>query len=268
MIGSRLMESMDQGKLLDGVLVLDAHVHMFDTPENLVDVANRLGLDKLCLQVPFVRGSGEQEYFRALEQYPDYFLGFVCGVYPWYPAEIVPRLDVCFEKGCCSIGEQGPGYSAYPITGPNYRQLWEYARARGCFVGVHSDHRNYPCAAPLEIAKMAADFPDVPTLIVHCGTDTPAGLDESIEAGLKYDNIFFEISSVSGRYGALEKLVQHVGADRVIFGSDYEPIHVCSDLANVVYARLTDEEKEKILGLNLARLLGRSPESLSRPKGS
>lgn len=264
MTRSRLMGLMDQGNPLEGVLVLDGHVHMFDTSENLMIVADRLGIDKLCLQVPYVSGSGEAEYFRALAQYPEYFLGFVCGVYPWYPDEIVPRLDEYFHRGCISIGEQGPGYSNYPITGPNYRPLWEYAEAKGCIVGVHSDHRNYPCAAPLEVAKVAREYPDLPVLTVHCGVDTPSGLEESIQAGKQCDNVFFEISSMHARYGALERLVGQVGADRVIFGSDYEAIHVCADLANLVYARISDGAKEKILGLNLARLLKLSPESLQR----
>lgn len=266
MTDSKLMSLMNQGRPLDSVLVLDAHVHLFEAPENLMIMADRLGIDKICLQVPFVSGSGETEYFRAIRDYSEYFLGVVGGVNPWYPDEIVPKLDEFFEKGCISLWEQGPSYFNYPITGPNYQPMWEYVRTKGCVVSVHSDHNNYPCAAPLEVAKVAKEYPDLPIGIVHCGIDTPDGLEESIQAALQCDNIFLEISSIHVRFGALERLVEKVGADRVVFGSDCGAIHICSDLANVVYAKISDEAKEKILGLNLARLLNLNSEKLERRK--
>jgi predicted TIM-barrel fold metal-dependent hydrolase len=262
---NKLMNQMYQGLPLDSVLILDAHAHLFDTAEDLIDIADRLGIDKLFLQVPFVTGSGEAEYYRALQHYPDHFIGSVGGVNPWYPDEILSRLDELFDdRGCITLGEQGPSYFDYPVTGPNYRTVWEYAEKKGCIVSVHSDHRNYPVAAPLEVAEVARQYPDLPIGIVHCGIDTPDGLDESIQAAMACDNIFLEISSVNARFGALERLVDKVGADRIIYGSDCGAIHMCSDLANVVFARISDGAKESILGLNLARLLKLEPNMLRR----
>jgi predicted TIM-barrel fold metal-dependent hydrolase len=53
----------------------------------------------------------------------------------------------------------------------------------------------------------------------------------------------------------VERIVGEVGADRVLWGTDFpflDPVYLVGRLA---YARLTDEAKRKVFGENAQRLL-------------
>ena len=50
--------------------------------------------------------------------------------------------------------------------------------------------------------------------------------------------------------GDLEWIVGKVGADRVAYGSDLTAFECAHILGTILMSRLTDTEKEKILGLN------------------
>jgi predicted TIM-barrel fold metal-dependent hydrolase len=58
--------------------------------------------------------------------------------------------------------------------------------------------------------------------------------------------------------GILELAVQKIGADRVLFGSDFTINDPGSVIARVQSAYLDDREREQILHLNVERLLGLS----------
>ena len=67
---------------------------------------------------------------------------------------------------------------------------------------------------------------------------------------------FLDLSAMGRFYRAVDYMVQRVGSERVLFGSD-GPFHSFTvELGHVVYARLSDADKERVLGLNLARLVG------------
>ena len=53
----------------------------------------------------------------------------------------------------------------------------------------------------------------------------------------------------------VEYAVRHMGADRVIYGSDYPGRDFAPQLGRVAGAGLSDEDKEKILWRNAALLL-------------
>ena len=90
-------------------------------------------------------------------------------------------------------------------------------------------------------------------------------LDEALNLGKEFDNVYFDSSAASymiytGR--VIERIRESVGIDRLLYGSDY-PVVMGSDMqyeVNVIKncQHLTDEEKDKILGLNAAKLLGLS----------
>ena len=72
------------------------------------------------------------------------------------------------------------------------------------------------------------------------------------------DNYYIDISGTGvTRYGALRRLIDNVGADRLIFGTDFPTCNPAMWIGAVLNDRLiTDDEKEKILSLNAKRLLG------------
>ena len=57
------------------------------------------------------------------------------------------------------------------------------------------------------------------------------------------------------RPGAIDYVVDRVGADRVLFGTDMPLLDGAQQIAKIVMAGISAEEKQKILGLNAKRLL-------------
>lgn len=52
------------------------------------------------------------------------------------------------------------------------------------------------------------------------------------------------------------EMIRTIGADRVLFGTDYPWVDPMGDIERIRSLNLTEEERRKILGENAARLLG------------
>jgi predicted TIM-barrel fold metal-dependent hydrolase len=54
----------------------------------------------------------------------------------------------------------------------------------------------------------------------------------------------------------IERFVRELGAERVLFGSDIPLPEPAAALGRIAYARISEEAKRKILGLNIKQFLG------------
>jgi predicted TIM-barrel fold metal-dependent hydrolase len=73
----------------------------------------------------------------------------------------------------------------------------------------------------------------------------------------QHPNVYLDIAISIAWYGALERLVATVGADKILFGTDAPFVDPAVAVGRVVFARLRDSEKERILGQNMLDLLAR-----------
>ncbi len=71
----------------------------------------------------------------------------------------------------------------------------------------------------------------------------------------KYENLYIDLSCMQSNY-AIEKLVNDYGADRIVFGSGLPKMSPGAARSFIDYAQISDEDKQKIAGGNLARLCG------------
>ena len=73
---------------------------------------------------------------------------------------------------------------------------------------------------------------------------------------LECDNVYLDISGTGlFRYGMLKHLVSSVGAERILFGSDYPICNPNMYIAGVEFEKLTDHEKDLIFAENAKKLL-------------
>ncbi len=79
-----------------------------------------------------------------------------------------------------------------------------------------------------------------------------------IKSGIEFENLYFDISTyqVTSDYRVL-KAVDHFGADRIVLGSDtpFGRNNLRKNIERVEGLPLSQDEKSKILGMNLAELL-------------
>ena len=68
-------------------------------------------------------------------------------------------------------------------------------------------------------------------------------------------NVYVDTSGSQPDAGFVEFAVEQLGAERILYGSDAPIRDYASQLAKVTGARISDRERQRILGENAARLL-------------
>ena len=139
-----------------------------------------------------------------------------------------------------------------------YRPLWETARkvdkaimAHTWDVSTYNPKQVYAVAGKFE--KWLAEYPDVNFVFGHCG-GRYNGMKQAMELGKQYPNAYFDITGDLWQPGFLETLVDTVGADRILYGSDYTMIDHRPMLGVVYDANIPNVDKEKILYHTAARI--------------
>lgn len=106
-------------------------------------------------------------------------------------------------------------------------------------------------STPAMFRELAQRHPDAIMVMYHTGGDFVYGA----KAARGVDNIYCDLAGTDAVDGSVEALVNAVGADRVVFGSDLPGRALTSQLSKVLGSALSDIDKEKILYGNMARIL-------------
>jgi predicted TIM-barrel fold metal-dependent hydrolase len=105
--------------------------------------------------------------------------------------------------------------------------------------------------------EAASAHPGVNFILSHMGGDTPelemATIEATKAAGLT--NVFLGIEGVR-EYWAVQRAIEELGAEHVIFGSDYPLGHPKMFLGLVDALVVSDDQRARVLGGNILDLLG------------
>jgi predicted TIM-barrel fold metal-dependent hydrolase len=142
----------------------------------------------------------------------------------------------------------------YPVGGPGYGDLWQYADEKKIVVLSHTWESDENCAPGL-FGKIAVEYPRARIILAHAG-GTQEGCRQTIEVIQSHDNLYLDVATSQLHFGMIERFVREVGADRVLFGSDVPLLDPAAQLGRIAYAKIQEQEKAKILGLNARTLLG------------
>jgi predicted TIM-barrel fold metal-dependent hydrolase len=135
--------------------------------------------------------------------------------------------------------------------------MWAVAAARGVPVLFHT-YFGGDCLE--DIVDLARKYPTVPLLVGHALQDK--SLDAMVELANGLPNVYIDLS-VPEIYGLTEFFYSALDDIRkLIFGSDFPWGNCHFRVGAVIYARIPEQAKRKILGENMASLLGISLESL------
>lgn len=103
---------------------------------------------------------------------------------------------------------------------------------------------------PTQIARMVADYPS-PVVLCSVSLDV---LSETLAAMDGQPNLVMETHDLHVP-GALPVVAGRVGAQRIVFGSGAPMRSVASALQYVLNSELADEDKQRVLGGNIRRIL-------------
>jgi predicted TIM-barrel fold metal-dependent hydrolase len=251
---------------LDDVTVIDCHGHLgswplLNMPRNgvreIIETMDRLSIDRLCLShflsifCDFRRGNdilGE-----VVGQYPERLIGQVV-INPHYPERIVTELERCRREYGIRLAKIHSFCHEYPADGPGYRDFWQYANEKEMLVLAHTSDSDEFCSPEL-FGPIAREHPRVRIILAHAGV-TQRGCEQTIRMVRQHDNLYLDTACSQPHVGMIEKFVREVGAQRVLFGSDVPVLDPSAQLGRIAYAKIKEQDKEKILGLNMKELLG------------
>jgi len=248
---------------VDGMRVIDFHSHigawprygMTGDPEQFIAIMDTAGVDRACLFHIFDADArrGNDVTRAVCDTHPDRLLPFAF-VTPHYPDEMQPELDRAFDD----LGMRGikvyPVYTQKPIDDPVWEPVFRTSHQRRVPVICHS-WGGSPLCAPKLFLHWAERYPDATIVLGHAG-GPPEGQVEAIEAAKQSDNLYLEICSSYRDRGTIERMVEGVGAQRVLFGSDMALMEPAIQVGRVLLADIPDDAKRLILGENAARVLG------------
>lgn len=258
--------------------IIDAHVHfgtgpsdnppaqlgpMYDlhTGEQLIAVLDQAKIDRAVVFPAHAYGPVDYDptYERAnarvadvVARHPDRLIGFA-RVTPPYRDRAVREFRRCIAD--------------YKVKGLKLHPDWDHFRASdvellGPLMELCAQHRLpvliYSAygliSQPVHTLTLAQAFPTVPIIVSHMGYRLAA---DAIAVAKLAPNVYLETSDVGSI--TIDGAIRALGADRVIYGSDLPysvPEHELSKVT--LLPGVSAEDKSKILGGNLSRLLAQA----------
>jgi predicted TIM-barrel fold metal-dependent hydrolase len=241
-----------QGRTLDGELVIDAHTHLglmnlYALPRGAVpDVVahmDRLGIDRACT-FGFAGVSSDFEYgndviIDAVARYPDRFVGFAT-LHAQYPGEAVAELERCRRRGLRGI-KLIASYQRCPTTDERLAPAYAYA---------HENHLmmlNHDWGSPDRLDELAERYPNACFINGHIRHDCGEVLRER-------PNVY-QCTCAALMWRDVERLFEACPLEKIVYGSDLIDLDGPFGLGPILFARIPDDAKRSILGLNMQRVL-------------
>ena len=115
----------------------------------------------------------------------------------------------------------------------------------------------YPAVShPLQVQDLLERYPEVTAILTHGGQQDVSGLsfDDALLLADETKNVIFDISGVYRR-DFIELLVEHAGADRVVFGSCTPYMNMQFEVTRITSAHLAEKIKKQILHTNIETML-------------
>ncbi|MBO7214397.1 MAG: amidohydrolase [Clostridia bacterium] len=161
----------------------------------------------------------------------------------------IEEIDRFLANGINLIGElvwYVQGYNTY--CSKNMQTILDYASEKGMVLSVHPTDYD-------DMDKLCENHPNL--IIVGAHPSENEAFIRHVERAKKYKNYYIDLSGGGiYRYGMTRRLVNEIGAEKILFGSDYP---ICNLQMYVDGVRndnlLTKEEKRLILSDNAKRIL-------------
>jgi predicted TIM-barrel fold metal-dependent hydrolase len=214
--------------------------------ERMLEAMDRAGVDRavVCSLGQMI----DNEYIRSVqERHADRIVGFG-QVNPREPGA-VDEIARCAAAGLRGLKlhptMHGYHFCDHGLLDPVMRACAEH----GLVVLVNA--LDDPFCAPLSIEEIARGFPTVPVLVAHMGTVW--NLMEAILVAGRTANLYLETSSA--QLLDVKTAYARLGANKIVMGTDWPGSEFALERAKIALAVPDAEDRARVEGGNLARLL-------------
>lgn len=245
-------------------MIVDAHVHMgipsrpafgnalAYTSDDLLRNMDRAGIDmSLVMGIPHVY---DNEYvIREAKRYPDRLI-------PW--AYLDPWHHPNPEKSIKRIADEGFLGVKFRAVSLRYHLSDHYlldpillsCRENGLRVSMHTG--DDPSCTPLQVAEMAAAFPEITFILIHGGFRMLT--EDAILVAKRFSNVY--IDETAGNSWQLYRALEELGPEKILYGSDSPFMDTRVELVRFRTAIQDPEVLELALGGNALRIFGLTSE--------
>jgi predicted TIM-barrel fold metal-dependent hydrolase len=256
------------GLPIEDQIVIDAHAHftkegsqgatrVFMNDADITAVVERnarLGVD-ITAASPWTGiwtdyELGNADTAEGLKKFPKAFAGYAV-LDPNYIEDWDAALKYCYEDNRMMGLKPYHPRQGLPYNHEGYTPWWEYGNKHHMFAKMHPSD-NFVA----EIHDLATRYPNVNFLLAHSGW-TWKHCREHVELARTYPNCFCEITFTSVTNGTIEWMVQEVGSEKVIYGSDAPMRDPFPQFGWVAYADISEQDKRNILGLNMEKIIAK-----------
>jgi predicted TIM-barrel fold metal-dependent hydrolase len=250
--------------------VINAHDHLHhhgvknweELDRLVIEAADKLGVEQICCSIlPLERPTTmenarlcNQWLLDAMRRYPGRILGYVF-VNPGYQKEALEEVRR-YVDGHGFIGVKL--YNDYRIDEPVLEPLLQLAGQMRIPILEHAghSHRFNPEQPRISdgghIAEAARKFPETMLICAHiCGG---GDWEWTAKALRNAPSVYLDTSGSVIDEGTVEFAVRMLGADRILFACD---MSWTAGIGHIRGAELSDEDRRKILGGNMQRILSR-----------
>jgi len=199
----------------------------------------------------------------AVSRYPERLVGFGA-VQPNSPKAAIAEIERCARAGIRGLGEMRPDIQAFDLGDETVMDpLVEVLKEHKLAILLHASEplgHDYPGKGlmfPDVIYPFIASFPDLTIVCAHWGGGLPFyALMPEVKKAL--GNVYFDSAASPFLYTpqVYSQVIRLVGAERVLFGSDYPLLKQKRLLDEIGTLDLAPETKELVLAGNARRLLG------------
>lgn len=233
--------------------------------ELLVDM-DAAGVDRaVCLGWPFaderLNVQSNDHIAAAQRRHPDRIIGFGCvnPVHPGAPEE----LRRCADLGLRGIGELNCDAQSFSLDDGRVAEAVGVSVELSlpwtlhCSEPLGHAYAGKGTATPDRVAAFAMRFPELSLVCAHLGGGLPF-YAHMPEIARLCRRLWFDTAALPLLYRptAYRAVVELIGADRLLFGSDYPLLHAGRYLAGLGDAGLGDGERRAVAGGAAASLLG------------
>lgn len=252
------------------VLVFDSHTHFLEEGGNcgtgrmmidgdihgMVRLNSLMGVDRYCV-APWLgiwtdSEAGNEAVLSMSRQYPGKVFGYVL-----IDSNYVENVEA--EAKRYHLEHRLPGVKMlYARTGVRYNDpvfdpWWKIANENSLFALM--DYGSYPNFLS-DVEELAIKYPNVSFFLDHAGRSFAAA-EENAPYAKKYPNIYLQLTYTTVTQGVIEYLCREGLADKVLYGTDAPMRDPRPQLTWVAYADISIEDKKKILGENMQKILER-----------
>jgi len=238
------------------------------TADELIDSMDKAGVDisvivnigwtthELCVET-------NDYILESVARYPQRLIGF-CAVQPNSYEAAIAEIERCAKGGIRGVGEIRPDMQLFDIRDEEVMEpLVKVLTKHRLILLTHASEpvgHEYPgkgSITPDVLYPFITSFPDLTIVCAHWGGGLPFyALMPEVKKAMS--NVFFDTAASPFLYApqVYTQVVQLIGADKILFGSDYPLLTQAQVLGEIRSLDLPEETKNLILSSNAQRLLG------------